>query len=65
MIARPIEIGRYAWICARACVLPGVTVGDGAVLGLGSVAARDLEEWCVYAGAPAKRVRQRKRQLRP
>jgi putative colanic acid biosynthesis acetyltransferase WcaF len=54
-------IGQYAWICARACVLPGVTVADGAVLGLASVAARDLEAWQVYVGSPAKKVRPRKR----
>jgi putative colanic acid biosynthesis acetyltransferase WcaF len=64
MIATPIAVGRYAWICARACVLPGVTVGDGAVLGLASVAVGDLDEWCVYAGVPAKRVRERQRRAR-
>ncbi len=64
MVATPITLGRYAWICARACVLPGVTISDGAVLGLASVAAGDLEEWCVYAGMPAKRLRERKRHTR-
>lgn len=61
MVVTQITIGRYAWICARACVLPGVTVRDGAVLGLASVAPSDLEEWCVHAGVPAKRVRRRRR----
>ena len=51
----------YAWICARASVAPGVQVGDGAVLGLGSVATRDLEPWTVYAGAPATKVKERRR----
>jgi putative colanic acid biosynthesis acetyltransferase WcaF len=57
----PITIGAYAWICARANVLPGVTVQEGAVLGLGAVANSDLEAWQVYAGAPARRVGQRRR----
>ena len=61
MVWKPITIGRHAWICARACVLPGVTVNDGAVLGLASVAARDLDEWSVHVGTPARRVRRRKR----
>jgi len=42
-------------------VVPGVNVGEGAVLGLGSVATRDLEAWGVYAGVPAVKVKERKR----
>lgn len=61
MIASPIRLGRYTWVCARACVLPGVTLGDGAVLGLAAVASKDLEPWQVYAGNPAKRIKQRRR----
>jgi len=60
LLAYAMEVGPYAWICARACVGPGVTVGEGAVLGLASVASRDLEPWGVYAGAPAVKVKQRK-----
>lgn len=56
-----MTLGAHCWICARACVLPGVEVGEGAVLGLGSVAVRDLEPWTVYAGNPAERVRERNR----
>ena len=56
-----MSIGSYAWICARASVGPGVKVGEGAVLGLASVASRDLEPWSVYAGAPAVKVKDRKR----
>ena len=59
--AYSMEVGAYAWICARACVAPGVQVGEGAVLGLASVASRDLEPWGVYAGAPAVKVKTRKR----
>lgn len=57
--AYAMEIGSYAWICARASVAPGVNVGEGAVLGLGSVASRDLEPWGVYAGIPAVKVKER------
>ena len=55
-----MSIDAYAWVCARACVAPGVNVGEGAVLGLGSVATRDLEPWTVYAGTPAVKVKERR-----
>jgi len=59
LLAYAMELGPYAWICARACVGPGVKVGEGAVLGLASVATRDLEPWTVYGGSPAVRIRER------
>jgi putative colanic acid biosynthesis acetyltransferase WcaF len=59
LLSYRMRIERYAWICARASVSPGVRVGEGAVLGLGSVATRDLEPWTVYSGHPAQAVRRR------
>jgi putative colanic acid biosynthesis acetyltransferase WcaF len=59
LIAYAMRVGAYSWICARASVAPGTNVGEGAVLGLGSVATRDLEPWTVYAGVPAVKVKQR------
>jgi putative colanic acid biosynthesis acetyltransferase WcaF len=63
LLAFTMELGAYAWVCARACVAPGVNVGEGAVLGLASVATRDLEPWGVYAGSPAAKVKQRNRTI--
>jgi putative colanic acid biosynthesis acetyltransferase WcaF len=63
LLAYAMDIGAYAWICARAMVAPGVSVGEGAVLGMGSVATKDLEPWRVYAGVPAVKVKQRKQPL--
>jgi putative colanic acid biosynthesis acetyltransferase WcaF len=54
-----MSLGAYSWVCARASVSPGVNIGEGAVLGLASVATRDLEPWTVYAGVPAQPVKQR------
>lgn len=59
LVSFEMRIGAYAWICARAMVSPGVNVGKGAVLGLGSVATKDLEPFGVYAGSPARLVKQR------
>jgi putative colanic acid biosynthesis acetyltransferase WcaF len=59
MVTAPISIGPYAWVCARATVLAGVRLHEGAVLGLGAVASRDLEAWQVYGGIPARRIRPR------
>ncbi len=61
LIAYAMNIGAYAWVCARASVAPGVNVGEGAVLGLGSVATRSLDPWTVYAGVPAVKVKERRR----
>ncbi|MDQ2835737.1 MAG: putative colanic acid biosynthesis acetyltransferase [Acidobacteriota bacterium] len=60
LVAFAMHVGGYAWICARASVAPGVNVGEGAVLGLGSVATRNLDPWSVYAGTPAVKVKDRK-----
>ena len=61
LISFPMSVGAYAWVCARASVSPGVNVGEGAVLGLGSIATRDLEPWTVYAGVPARPIKRRVR----
>jgi putative colanic acid biosynthesis acetyltransferase WcaF len=63
LLAYAMTIGPYAWVCARASVAPGVNLGEGAVLGLASVATRDLAPWTVYAGAPAVKVKDRVRTI--
>jgi putative colanic acid biosynthesis acetyltransferase WcaF len=52
LIARPIEIGQHAWIAAEAFVHPGVSIGEGAVIGARSVVTRDMPAWMVCAGNP-------------
>jgi putative colanic acid biosynthesis acetyltransferase WcaF len=59
LVASEISIGSYAWVCARATVQPGISVGEGAVLALGSIATRNLEPWTVYAGVPARKIKMR------
>lgn len=65
LVSFEMKIGAYAWICARAIVSPGVNVGDGAILGLGSVAKKDLEAFGIYAGVPARKVKERARTAVP
>lgn len=65
LLAYASNFGAYAWVCARASVAPGVNVGEGAVLGLGSVATKDLDSWTVYAGVPAVKIKSRQQHPRP
>lgn len=53
LIAKPINIGARAWICAKAFVGPGVTIGNGAILAASGVAFHDLDPWTIYIGNPA------------
>jgi acetyltransferase-like isoleucine patch superfamily enzyme len=54
--ARPIRIGRKAWVGARCTILPGVSIGEGAIVGAGSVVTRDVPPFQVAAGSPARVV---------
>lgn len=54
---KPVLIKRKAWIGAGATILPGVTVGENAVVGACSVVTRDVPDNAIYVGSPAKLVR--------
>jgi maltose O-acetyltransferase len=54
---RAISIGRNVWIGAAAIVLPGVTIGDDAIVGAGSVVTRDVAAGATVAGNPARPLR--------
>jgi maltose O-acetyltransferase len=54
--ARPIAIGSDVWIGGNAVILPGVTIGDSAVIGAGSVVARDVSSGATVIGNPARPV---------
>ena len=53
----PIHIGKNVWIGANATVLPGVTIGDNAVIAAGAVVTKDVPANVVVAGVPAKVIR--------
>lgn len=54
LIAMPIKIGAKAWVSARAIVLMGVRIGEGAVIGAGSVVTKEMPPWTVCAGNPCR-----------
>lgn len=54
---RPVRIGRGAWLGREAMVLPGVTIGEGAVIGAASVVTKDVPPYTVWVGNPARQVR--------
>ena len=56
---KPIRLCKDSWTAAKAIVLPGVTVGEGAVVGCGSVVTKDVAPWTVVAGNPARVVGKR------
>lgn len=53
----PITIGDDVWIATRAIILPGVNIGNGAVVGVGAVVSADVPDYAVVAGVPAKVIR--------
>ena len=59
---KPITIGNDVWFGGSVTVLPGVTIHDNVVVGAGSVVTKDLESGYVYAGNPAKKIREIKKE---
>jgi acetyltransferase-like isoleucine patch superfamily enzyme len=54
--ASPIKIGKRAYIGVNSIILPGVTIGDDAIIGAGSVVTRDVQPGTIVAGNPAKPI---------
>ncbi len=59
LLRPPIIIGPEAWICADAFVGPGVTIGEGAIVGARAVAVRDVRPWSIVIGNPAREIKRR------
>ena len=55
--AKPIKIGKNCWLGGSVIVLPGVTIGDGCVIGAGAVVTKDIPENSLAVGNPAKVIR--------
>lgn len=53
----PIVVGNNVWIGDKATILPGVTIGDGAVIAANAVVTKDVPAYCVVGGNPAKIIK--------
>lgn len=51
------------WIASRVTILPGVTIGEGAVVAAGAIVTKDVEPYSIVAGVPAKRIGERNKNL--
>ena len=54
----PVRIGKNVWIGRNVCIMPGVSIGDGVTIGANAVVTKDIPEFSVAVGVPAKVVRQ-------
>jgi len=59
----PVTIEDYAWISSRATILPGVTVGKGAVVAAGAVVTKSVAPFSIVGGVPAKKIGERPKNL--
>lgn len=58
-VSSPVAVGDYVFIGPRAILLPGVTVGEGAVIAAGAVVTKDVEPYTIVGGVPAKPIGER------
>lgn len=54
-----VIIEKHSFIGTNVVILPGITIGEGAVIAAGSVVNANLEPWCIYSGNPAKKIGKR------
>lgn len=59
LLRPPIFIGDQSWVCGDAFVGPGVTVGEGAIVGAAAVVTRDIAPWMIAVGKPARAIKRR------
>ena len=57
-ISKYAKIGNKVWIATGAMILPGITIGDGAIVAAGAVVTQDVAARCMVAGVPAKVVKE-------
>ena len=57
----PVEIGAYAWVCSRAIILPGISVGEGAIVASGAVVTKNVDPYTIVGGVPAKIIGKREK----
>ncbi len=60
VVGKSVVIKKGAWICSKVTIVPGITIGEGAVVAAGSVVTKDVPDYVVVAGNPAKIIKVRK-----
>lgn len=63
-VGADVTIKHHAWICTRAIILPGVTIGEGAVVAAGAVVTKDVPASSIVGGMPAKVIGKRNNPLK-
>ena len=58
-----VIIGNQVWIGYRAIIMPGISIGDGAVIAAGAVVTKNVEPYTIVAGVPARKIHDRERNL--
>lgn len=59
MPLKPTCIGKDCWIGARSIIMCGITIGDGTIIAAGAVVTHDCEPFSIYAGIPARKIKDR------
>jgi acetyltransferase-like isoleucine patch superfamily enzyme len=62
-VLAPVVIEDYAWVSSRTTVLPGVTIGKGAIVAAGAVVTKSVAPYDIVGGVPAKKIGERSRDL--
>lgn len=60
-----VTVEDYVWIANRVVILPGVRIGEGAVIASGAVVTKDIPAWSIAGGVPAKIIGQRNKEQNP
>jgi acetyltransferase-like isoleucine patch superfamily enzyme len=60
---KQVTIGDYAWLGPRCIILPGVTIGEGAVVAAGAVVTKDVDPYTLNGGVPARKIADRPKEL--
>lgn len=58
-VLKPVIIEENVWICSHVCIVPGVTIGEGAVIAMGAVVTKDVPKYAVVGGNPAQVIKYR------
>lgn len=59
LLTKPVKIENDSWVATGAIIMPGVTIGEGAVVAAGAVVTKDVEAWTVVGGNPARFIKKR------